>query len=113
MELKYSTVTTESNTVIDLNELVRHSDFSGEHFGYILKVLCNRYGTQEIARKAALQILEDHPSLQQSIIRLFIEIMVAMSNHSQYTDPRNENALNLCHRVAQLKKDGFINLPMV
>lgn len=113
MPLKYSIVKTKTNLEIDLNDLVRRSDFSGEHFGYILKVLCNRYGTQDIAEKTAIQILNDHPSLQQSIVRFFIEIMVAMSKHSQFTDPRNESAINFCHRIAQMRKDGDISLPMI
>jgi len=113
MTLEHATVTTNKNNVIDLNELVRHSNFSGEHFAYILEVLCNRFGTQDIAEKAALKILSTHLSLQQSIIRFFIEIMVAISKHAQFTDPRNENAINLCHRIAQMKKDNLISLPLI
>jgi len=56
-------------------------------------------------------ILCDHPTLQQSVIRLVFELLKAMSAQT-YVDARNERAVEMCKRIVSQFGDDM-HLPLI
>jgi len=87
-----------------------------EGLGYELQRMCNTFGTIGKAEKLATYLLTCHRTLQQSVVRFFVEVMVEMGKRCEApytTDARNEQAIQFCKRLGTMKDNGEIGLPMV
>ena len=71
----------------------------------------NAYGYNE--KEFAKCICNDHPTLQQSVIRLMIATMREMAN-KKYFDARNEAAVKASRiMIAALEKEKADGLPLI
>lgn len=101
----YEVTVKETGGSINLNNLVKHSDFSGEHLGYILERLCNSYSTIEIANGVSKYLVNTHHFIQQFVANFFLEVLIGIAKHSNGIDPRNEIALNFCEWLRGLSRN--------
>lgn len=52
------------------------------------------------------EICKDHPTLQQSVMRLFVELSKEMAKKSpEVVDERNERAVELAKRIAEIAEN--------
>lgn len=73
----------------------------------------NRLGHWEEA--AAKELANDHPTLQQTFMRLTLAfIKIQSAKDLRFTDLRNEATVKLCKKIAaNLQYEDWYSLPMV
>lgn len=106
----------KSGVEISIYELVRQSDFSPEHLAEILTEVYNGFAFSKFDEKLAAALLTKHRTLQQSVIRAFVEVMIQMGkqcNPEWGTDPRNQTGIELCRRLGAMAQNNEIYLPMI
>lgn len=83
-----------------------------EHWAYIFERMINAFGPVSTAAIAEI-IVTWHRTLQASIIRWFVEIIVNYSviyrkNWGGHTDARNEAAVRVAGKIEELMRDEYI-----
>jgi hypothetical protein len=64
----------------------------------------NRHGSAAM-RNVAEIMANDHPTLQQGVMRLFVQYVNVMAT-KEYTDARNEASVNLAKKLVDEWGDG-------
>ena len=107
----------EDGTEISVYALTHGSNFQPEHLAGILANVYNQYGVGDFNLRLAKALLERHRTLQQSVVRAFVAVMVHISKLCAAmpcpTDPRNENAINFCKRLERLIEEEEIYFPLI
>ncbi|NSW52960.1 MAG: hypothetical protein HPY85_10680 [Anaerolineae bacterium] len=107
----------EDGTEISVYALTHGSNFQPEHLAGILANVYNQYGMGDFNLRLAKALLEHHRTLQQSVVRAFVAVMVNISKLCAAmpcpTDPRNENAIKFCSRLERLIEEEEIYFPMI
>lgn len=102
---------------ISIYDLTHGSNFQPEHLAGILANVYNQYGMGDFNLRLAKALLERHRTLQQSVIRAFVAVMVYISKLCAVmpcpTDPRNENAINFCRRLERLVEEEGVHFPLI
>jgi len=80
-----------------------------EQLAQAISNFCNRMGTDQKAVARALA--NDHPTLQQGIMRLFVAFVQEMAQKS-YTDARNERSVELARQITALWQDSPYGPPL-
>jgi hypothetical protein len=109
-------ITLKSGVEVSIYELVRKSDFMPEHLAEILTEIYNGFSYGKFNEKLAAALLTRHRTLQQSVIRAFVDVMIQMGkqcNPEWGTDPRNQAGIELCRRVGEMAEKNEICLPMI
>ena len=107
----------EDGTEISVYALTHGSNFQPEHLAGILANVYNQYGMGDFNLRLAKALLERHRTLQQSVVRAFVAVMVHISKLCAAmpcpTDPRNEKAVNFCNRLERLIEEEEIYFPLI
>lgn len=103
----------EDGSSVDIVTLVKHSNFAPEHLAEILTQVYNVFGKSSFDALVAGSLVEKHRTLQQCVIRGFIQILIEMGKKSWGVDPRNEAGIALCRRLERLVEEEKIFLPFV
>ena len=107
----------EDGTEISVYALTHGSNFQPEHLAGILANVYNQYGVGDFNLRLAKALLERHRTLQQSVVRAFVAVMVHISKLCAAmpcpTDPRNEKAVNFCNRLERLVEEEEIYFPLI
>ena len=107
----------EDGTEISVYALTHGSNFQPEHLAGILANVYNQYGMGDFNLRLAKALLTRHRTLQQSVIRAFVAVMVHISKLCAAmpcpTDPRNEKAVNFCNRLERLIEEEEIYFPLI
>ena len=56
-------------------------------------------------------VLKEHPTLQQSVMRLCFDLIRAMANQNN-VDPRNERSVSACKKIIKMCDDEM-GLPLI
>jgi hypothetical protein len=105
----------ENGTEISVYALTHGSNFQPEHLAEILANV--QFGMGDFNLRLAKALLSRHRTLQQSVVRAFVAVMVNISKLCAAmpcpTDPRNENAVNFCRRLERLIEEEEIYFPLI
>ena len=72
--------------------------------------LLNNYGFKD--HEVAEKLANDHPTLQQSFMRLCAEYIYIQSE-KEYSDGRNEQTVKACKKLAEVLKDEGLYFPLI
>ena len=104
----------ENGSTVSIYDLVKRSNFTPEHLAEILTETYNSFGTTGFDAKVADSLTEKHRTLQQCVIRGFLNILIGMGKKAGgTTDPRNEAGIALCKRLGRLIEEEKIFLPFI
>ena len=107
----------EDGTEISVYALTHGSNFQPEHLAEILANVYNQFGLGDFNLRLAKALLSRHRTLQQSVVRAFVAVMVNMAKLCAAmpcpTDPRNENAIKFCGRLERLIEEEEIYFPLI
>ncbi len=113
-EMKKYEIVLNNGSVVSIHDLVKRSNFGPEHLVEILTETYNTFSASaRFDAKVAEALTESHRTLQQSIIRGLVQILIEMGKKSWGTDPRNEAGITLCKRLERLVEEEKIFLPFV
>jgi len=82
-----------------------------EEMAKAISQFVNRYGGSASIKALAEEMANDHPTLQQGTMRLFVAFVRAMAA-KEYSDGRNEASVNLAKQLVNEWGDGPY-LPLV
>lgn len=114
-QIEANKIVLEGGVEIGIRALVRHSDFSPEHLAAILAEVYNGFAFSRFDEKLAAALLTKHRTLQQSVIRAFVDVMIQMGQQCGEfgTDARNQNGIEFCRRLGEMAKNNEIYLPLI
>lgn len=116
-DINQNKIILENGTEISVYALTHSSNFQPEHLAEILANVYNQYGMGDFNLRLAKALLTRHRTLQQSVIRAFVAVMVHISKLCAAmpcpTDPRNENAINFCKRLERLVEEEGVHFPLI
>jgi len=102
----------------DKQEMVSHGEVSVysvsksmtfDNFCYLFSEYMNMGGKDfRDGEKVGEAFRNEHRTLQGLAVRFCLGIIVGLSKQ-EYTDPRNETAVNACKKIAQMIKDGELD----
>lgn len=116
-DIDQNKIVLQDGTEISVYALTHGSNFQPEHLAGILANVYNQFVMGDFNLRLAKALLERHRTLQQSVIRAFVAVMVHISKLCAAmpcpTDPRNEKAVNFCRRLERLVEEEEIYFPLI
>lgn len=116
-DIDQNKIVLQDGTEVSVYALTHGSNFQPEHLAGILANAYNQFGMGDFNLRLAKALLERHRTLQQSIVRAMVSVMVNMAKLCAAmpcpTDPRNENAINFCKRLERLVEEEGVHFPLI